>query len=85
MTFSAGDVVWLKSGSQPMVVKSLDSENAVCIWSGTGQGTYPLYCISEFDPEPHFRIKANTTMATLTAAAEAEKQATTVAVSTAGI
>lgn len=28
----AGDVVYLKSGSAPMTVESVDAEEAVCIW-----------------------------------------------------
>jgi len=34
MTFTAGDVVVLRSGGEPMTVIGVDNDEAMCIWTG---------------------------------------------------
>jgi uncharacterized protein YodC (DUF2158 family) len=52
-----GDVVYLKSGSQPMTVTKIDADNgreeATCDWDG-GSRRYPVEALVDTDPRPAF-------------------------------
>jgi uncharacterized protein YodC (DUF2158 family) len=56
MNFKPGDVVMLKSGSQPLTVAEVNEDSAECIWMGSEgelfRETLPLVVLerAEFDP-----------------------------------
>jgi uncharacterized protein YodC (DUF2158 family) len=61
-----GDVVYLKSGSRPMVVTKIDQDNgreeATCDWDG-GSKRFPLEALSEEDPTPRLTVAGERALA----------------------
>lgn len=56
MNFKPGDVVMLKSGSQPLTVAEVNDDSAECIWMGSEgelfRETLPLVVLERADLEP---------------------------------
>lgn len=53
MAFQPGDVVFLKSGGQPLTVIAIDEDNVECIWIGDDGAFYretiPAVALAEYD------------------------------------
>lgn len=50
--FQIGDVVYLKSGGNPMTVRTIDQDGTVrCVWYG-GEAGFPAACLIGDDPLP---------------------------------